>query len=213
MTQIAMNSKASNTTKIFSYFINFEKESNLFEQELQHISTNLIMNRVKKFKKIKDNIQKMQFKSSTYVNKRRKNSSQLKEKDKVYLLTKNLTTKKLNKKLNYTKIGSFFIKAIKKSVSYELNLFKNTRIHSIFHINLLESADSNTPIQKKFHFENSKKEYAMKEILKRKDQKYFVKWKKYSHTNNTWELFKNLTKCQKLLKKFYQKKKSRIIRQ
>ena len=99
------------------------------------------MKRVKKFKNIKDNIQKMNLKSEKYVNKKRKEGSQLKEKDKVYLLTKNLTTRKLNKKLDHTKIESFFIKVVKRSVNYELSLPKDTRIHSIFYINVLKLAD------------------------------------------------------------------------
>ena len=110
----------------------------------------------------------MQFKSEKYVNKKRKKDSQLKEKNKVYLLTKNLTTKRLNKKLNHTKIKSFFIKVVKGSVNYELSLLKNTRIYSIFHINMLESADLSTLIQKEFYYENSEKEYTVKRILKKK---------------------------------------------
>ena len=175
MIQIAMNSRVSNTTKISSYFVNFEKKSNLFEQKLNHVSADLIMNRVKRLKDIRDNIQKIQFKFKEYVNKKRKEDSQLKEKNKVYLLTKNLTTKRLNKKLNYTKIRSFFIKVVKESVNYKLSLSKNTCIHSIFHINLLKPADPSTPIQKEFHYENSEKEYTVKKILKRKDQSYLIK--------------------------------------
>ena len=165
MTQIAMNNRISDTTKVSSYYVNFGKESNLFEQELEHVATDLIMNRVKRLKNIKDNIQKMQLKSKKYVNKKRKEGPQLKEKNKVYLLTKNLTTRRLNKKLNHTKVESFFIKAVKESINYELSLFKNIRIHSIFHINVLESVDLSTLIQKDFHFENLKEEYTVEKIL------------------------------------------------
>ena len=35
-----------------------------------------------------------------------------------------------SKKLNYIKIESFFIKKIKKTINYELNLFKNVKIYS-----------------------------------------------------------------------------------
>ena len=175
MIQIAMNSRVSDTTKISSYYVNFGKKSNLFEQNLEHVAANLVMNRVKRLKDIKDNIQKMQLKFEKYVNKKRKEDSQLKEENKVYLLTKNLTTKRLNKKLNYTKIESFFIKAVKGSVNYELSLFKNIRIHSVFHINVLESADLNTFIQKDFHFEDSEEEYTVERILDQKDQKYLIK--------------------------------------
>ena len=84
-------------------------------------------------------------------------------------------TKRLNKKLNYIKIGSFLIKTIKRSVNYELSLSKNTCIHLIFHINMLESADSSTSIQKEFHYENSEEEYTVERILNKKDQKYLIK--------------------------------------
>ena len=63
----------------------------------------------------------MQLKSKKNVNKKRKEGSQLKEKNKVYLLIKNLTMKKLNKKLNHTKIESFFIKAVKKLLRFYRN--------------------------------------------------------------------------------------------
>ena len=213
MTQIAMNNKISNIIKISSYFVNHERESNLFERKLKHISANSVINRVKRLKNIKENIQKMHFKSKKYINKKRKKGPQLKEKNKVYLLTKNLTTKKSTKKLNYTKIESFFIKAVKRSVSYELSLSKNIRIHSIFHINLLKLADFSTFIQKDFHFEDSNEEYTVEEILEKKGQKYLINWKRYSHSNNTWEPLKNLTNCKKLFQQFHQHSKDYSTKQ
>ena len=117
----------------------------------------------------------MQLKSEKYVNKKRKEDSQLKEENKIYFLIKNLMTKRLNKKLNYTKIELFFIKAVKRSVNYELSLFKNNCIHSISHINILESADFNTFIQKEFYYENSEKNYIVKRISKKKGQSYLIK--------------------------------------
>ena len=165
------------------------------------------MNRIKKLKNIRDNIQKMQLKSEKYINKKRKKGLQLKERDKVYLLTKNLTTKRSTKKLNYNKIELFLVKTIKELVNYELSLLKNTRIHSIFHINLLESADLSTSIQKELYFESLEKEYTMEEILNKKGQKYFIKWKNYLHTDNTWESFRNLKECKKLLREFHRKQK------
>ena len=72
MIQIAMNSKISNTTKISFYFANHERELNLFERELKHVSADSAMNWIKKLKNIKENIQKMHFKFEKYVNKKRK---------------------------------------------------------------------------------------------------------------------------------------------
>ena len=72
MTQLALNSKISNTTKKISFFANFEKKSNLFETKLQHISAQSAMKRVRTFKKIHSNIVRMQQRSIVYQNKKRK---------------------------------------------------------------------------------------------------------------------------------------------
>jgi len=70
----------------------------------------------------------------------------------VYFLTKNLKIRKKSKKLNHVKIESFFIKAIKRSVNYELDLLKDARVFLVFHISLLKPVDPSTPIQKTFHY-------------------------------------------------------------
>ena len=139
---------------------------------------------------------KMQQRFFKYINKKRKMTSLLKKKDKVYLFTKNLKTKKTSKKLNNVKIGSFYVKKVRKSKIYELKLSKNIKIFSIFDIFLLKSVDPKTFIQETFHFEKEKEEiYTVKRILKRRGQNYLIKWKKYSHSENTWKSFKNLTDC------------------
>ncbi len=71
----------------------------------------------------------------------------------MYLLTKNLKIKKLKKrKLNYVKVELFFIKIIKKSMNYKLDLLKNVKVFSIFYILLLKSIDLNISIQKTFYY-------------------------------------------------------------
>jgi hypothetical protein len=128
----------------------------------------------------------MQIRSVKYQNKKRKMAPQLKKRNKVYLLTKNLKIRKKSKKLNYVKIESFFIKAVKRLVNYELDLFKDARVFLVFYISLLESVDLNTSIQKTFHYKSQEKNrFEVKKILKKKDQQYLVKWKRYSTTKNT----------------------------
>ena len=87
--------------------------------------------------------------------------SQLKEGDKIYLLTTNLRLKKPFKKLNYKKIGSFLVDkqpAIpdkQPRISYRLKLPQNARVKTIFfHISLLEPAHPDTPLQTIFYFES-----------------------------------------------------------
>jgi len=66
MTQLALNAKISNTTKITSFFVNYNKESNLFEKERKHILAQLVIERVATLKKIHDNILMMQERSTKY---------------------------------------------------------------------------------------------------------------------------------------------------
>jgi hypothetical protein len=176
MTQLALNAKVSDITKVTSFFVNFDKESNLFGQERKHLTAQSAIERIATLKKVHDNITSMQIRSIKYQNKKRKMAPQLKEKDKMYLLTKNLKIRKKSKKLDHVKIESFFIKAVKKSINYEFDLPKNAKVFLVFHISLLESADPNTPIQETFHYKSQKKNrFEVKEILKKKGQQYLVK--------------------------------------
>jgi len=72
---------------------------------------------------------------------------QLKKGDKVYLHIKNLKSKRLNRKLDYVKVGPFLIKQPKGPVNYELQLLSDARVYLVFHVSLLEPADSKTPLQ------------------------------------------------------------------
>lgn len=98
---------------------------------------------IKALKLIRNNISNIYKRKAKYINKKRKIISQLKKRNKVYLLTKNLKTKKLSKKLDSIKIELFCIKNIKELVSYELKLFKDIYIYSIFYVSLLKSANLN----------------------------------------------------------------------
>jgi hypothetical protein len=94
----------------------------------------------------------------------------------VYLLTKNLKIRRKSKKLNHVKIESFFIKEVKKSINYELDLFKNVKVFLVFYISLLKSADLSTSIQKTFHYYSQKENrFEVEKILEKKDQRYLVK--------------------------------------
>jgi len=104
----------------------------------------------------------------------------------MYLLTKNLKIRKKSKKLDHVKIESFFIKAVKRSVNYELDLLKNAKVFLVFHISLLKSADLSTLIQETFHYHPQKENrFEVERILEKKNQRYLVKWKEYSTTKNT----------------------------
>ena len=180
MTQLTFNFKQSETTKITSFFANYDKDFNLFESSKKNKSAQSVIKKIDTLKKIHQNITTMQHTSVEYQNKKKKMTSQLKKKDKMYLNIKNLKYKKKNKKkskkLDSIKIESFFIKTIKKSINYELNLSANVKVFSVFHVSLLKSVDSDTSIQNIFHYEMQKDdEYEIEKILNEQNQKYLVK--------------------------------------
>jgi hypothetical protein len=91
---------------------------------------------------------------------------QLKKGDKVYLLTKNLRTKRPSKGLDNVKVGPFLIIDQKGPVTYTLNLPPDAKVHPRFHISLLEPADPKTPLQKTFHFETEEEnEFEVERIV------------------------------------------------
>lgn len=62
----------------------------------------------------------------------------------VWLLTKNIKTERLSKKLDYKRIGFYKVKELVGS-SYRLDLPTSIKIHDVFHSNLLRSA-GNDPL-------------------------------------------------------------------
>jgi hypothetical protein len=66
MAQLVLNAKISDITKITSFFVNFNKKSNLFDQERKHLAAQSIIERVATLKKIHDNIASMQIRSAKY---------------------------------------------------------------------------------------------------------------------------------------------------
>ncbi len=88
-----------------------------------------------------------------------------KKENKVYLYTDHIKIKQISKKLDHKKIRSFKIKRNVKNTSYELKLFKMMRIHSVFHVTLLESCHSNILLQKKSTSVKFNEEYKVKSVL------------------------------------------------
>ena len=208
--QLALSARESSTTKETPFLANFFKDPNLFGIELPHRSAESAIQKVETLKRIYRNITKIQEHSGNYQNKKRKTAPQLKKGDKVYLLTKNLKTRIPSKKLDYVKVGPFFIKEVKGSQNFELDLPKDAKVHPVFHISLLEPADPGTPIQQTFNFETQEEDtFVVEKILRHEDQLYLVKWKGYPTSENTWEPKEHLVNCQKALREFYQREPGR----
>ncbi len=94
----------------------------------------------------------------------------------MYLLTKNLKTKRGTKKLDYVKVGPFLIAEKRSELSYRLELPKDAKVHPVFHISLLEPAHPDTALQTTFHYESQEnQEWEVEKILEKQGQKYLVR--------------------------------------
>ena len=66
MTQLTLNAKISDITKITPFFVNFNKKSNLFNREKKHLTAQSVIERITTLKKVHDNITTMQNKLIKY---------------------------------------------------------------------------------------------------------------------------------------------------
>jgi hypothetical protein len=94
----------------------------------------------------------------------------LKEKDKIYLIQRNIQIKQLNTKLDHKKLGLFKIKRIIRLVNYKLVLPKTINIYPVFYISLLELILSGILLVPVTEIElvNPNIKYKIKEILDHK---------------------------------------------
>src|SRR5438270_6531071 len=141
-----------------------------------------------------------------YYNQRRLEGPTLKRGEKVYLLRKNLKTKRPSSKLDHVKLGPFEIQEQTGPVNFRLKLPETMRIHSVFHISLLEPAPQNAKLQTQIEIEPDE-EYEVEKILDAKQEgqrmEYLIKWKGYDNSQNTWEPTKHLKKCWQMVEHFH----------
>jgi transposase InsO family protein len=214
MAQMSYNNKLSEATGKTPYFANHGKHPNLFQRTLPSPKAEAAIKSAKEMKKIHEEMSRKlnhaQEQSISYVNKKRKTAPQLKEGDKVYLHTKNLRTKRPSKGLDNVKVGPFLISKRNGPVTYTLELPPDAKIHPRFHVNLLEPADPETPLQRTFRYETEEDNvFQVERIIAHRgnnhQKEFLVKWLGYDETENTWEPETNLTNCQQLLAQYRRK--------
>ena len=83
----------------------------------------------------------------------------------MYLLTKNLKTIRPSQKLDYKKIGFFFIKKTKGEYQLQIGFPKKIKIYPIFYISLLEPVNQKFPIFIKLSKLSSENKYKIKKII------------------------------------------------
>jgi hypothetical protein len=102
----------------------------------------------------------------------------LKEKDKIYLIRRNIQIKQPNTKLDHKKLGLFKIKKITGPINYKLVLPRTINIYPVFHISLLELVLLGVlpaPITE-IELVNPNTKYEVEEILDYKQVRNYVKY-------------------------------------
>ena len=95
-----------------------------------------------------------------YYNIKRQEAPQFKKGEKVFLLRRNIKTKRPSEKLDYKKLGPFKISQKIGHLNYKLQLPNTMRIHPVFHVSLLEKT-MRTEI-------DAEEEYEVEQILDKK---------------------------------------------
>lgn len=144
-----------------------------------------------------------------------RNIPQYKIGDKVWLNVQHLDLKVPTKKLAHKRLGPFPITQVVSSNAMRLKLPKSYKIHDVINVSRLlpyhpptipgqEAPPPPPPIEIE-----GEKEYEVEEILDsriyRNKFQYLVKWKGYSHEENTWEPESNLENSKNLITSFHSK--------
>jgi len=119
--------------------------------------------------------------------------------EQVWLEAQNLKTQYQSSKLAPKRHGPFQIIKEVSPVTYQLRLPAAWRIHNVFHVSLLSPYHEMTAHGPNFtrpppNLIDGENEYEVETILnhqchgRSRTLQYLIKWSRYSHANNTWEL-------------------------
>jgi len=127
---------------------------------------------------------------------------------------RNIWGKHWCKKLEDKMLGPFEVVSVGSNLRYcKLNLRDSWKIHSVFTINLLERSKGRDPKKQVIEIEADGNDWVMESIIASgpsdnypRHHVFLVKWKDFSHEENTWEMFDNVAEGNlKSLKDYYKK--------
>jgi transposase InsO family protein len=213
MAQLAYNNAVHSTTGETPFFANYGYHPRILGDPIgkkpMAESSRILAGGLKQLHlQLSRDIEFLGLRMKMYYDRQHKEGPDLKKGEKVYLLRRNIKTKRPSNKLDHLRLGPFEIEEKLGPVSYRLKLPESMkRLHSVFHISLLEPAPENAKIATNVQIEEeSEDEYEVEEILDRQrisgKPHYLVKWKGYDTSENTWEPIENLRDCHQLVQQY-----------
>jgi hypothetical protein len=159
--QLAYNTALTETTKVIPFFANFG-----FEADLRQGPVGAVPRAAVKADKIstlytmlKDKLEFIRTRIKQHYDKHRLEGPRLERGDKVYLISRNLRTSRLSKKLDFKKIRPFRIDERISNDNYRLSLLATMRLRTyVFHISLLEPAPRNARLATDVEAEDKEEE-------------------------------------------------------
>jgi hypothetical protein len=218
MAQFAYNNAMHATTKETPFFANYGCNPSIIGETIgkqtEAEASRLLATELKQLHlQLARDIEFFNLRMKHYYDQGHQEGPDFKKGEKVYLLRRNIKTKRPSSKLDHLKLGPFEIEEKTGPVNYRLKLPDSMRrMHATFHISLLETAPENAELATNVEIEEeTENEYEVENVLSMKrvsgKPHYLVKWKGYDTSENTWEPIENLTDCRQLVQQYHQQVK------
>ena len=209
MAQLTYNTTVTETTKVTPFFANYGYEVDL--RQGPDVSVPRAAVKADKMSSLhamlKEELEFVRTRIKRFYDKNRLEGPRLEEGGKVYLISRNLRIKRLNRKLDFRKTGPFRVSKKISENNYALALPTTMRLRTnVFYISLLEPAPSNVRLNKDAEAEDEEEEWEVEEVLDLRitegQLEYLIKWLDFGLEDNSWQLAINLN-CLEKLREFH----------
>jgi hypothetical protein len=155
-----------------------------------------------------------------YYNKQRKSIKPLEKGELVILNSQNIRAKYRWQKLEDKMLGPFEVLSVRSNLRYcRLTLPESWKFHPVCNIKLLEWNKGTQPKKQVVEIEADDEDWVMESITvsgpsedNPKQHAFWVRWKDYTHEEDTWETYENVSEHDTSLLEKYFNKNPAIVR-
>ena len=198
MAQFAYNSSIHSMTGVSPFLATYGYEPKAYKTPADFTTwVPTAEERVDKIKRIHDSLKDdalfIQEMMKKYYDKKRSHPPPLEKGEKVWLLRRNIKSRRPNSKLDHVKIGPYEIEEIISPVNYRLKLPMEMKIHPVFHIALLEKApqDAEPTAYDAQTYGNNEEEWEVERVkssrMRNGKNYYLIQWSGRDDKGEAWE--------------------------